>query len=544
MSAVANNLKVGAICKIDKENASRGTHVGQYIVCTAVYESTTDPSVLDSGTYEVYDTEEHATDRAAQTHNDRALLDAASAITISGKQSTHAAIKKSELHHFTSLWKGLMVGTTPPPPTDPIHGKRVKTILYLKDSHGVSAYVSVEADCTLDATPAMSAAPQYVFKGTYDGVHFMEAINKADITAGDVEIVTGALPTMYSVGFGTAFASNTLFKLIKAATLSAAAPATSLDAHDLLEFFKALEPASKWDSMALIAPGDAADRPVVMALGSAFSKLAPRLETSAAGSRTWPPQPDRLAKEIVAHLKAAGGTAKHPLASTLQAKAAAGEWALFLKDSYMHNELVASDKHTYFSSASEFVLTGTLEKFLAKHATADSPTGTTPLQAIQALDDDLSKDDFDMLMIELGMKSNGSAGSSAGGGPPLGTIGGGVGAPSMPMMPPPLAIQANPLANPGGGMMLIKETAGDSETDQCEYTTIRADAEAVGSSQHLIDQLAAMTVIKNTQPALLPAMLEGTFAKPTSPHLTRLIQFSGNLASVLQGKWPTLPMSA
>ena len=68
MSAVANNLKVGAICKIDKENASRGTHVGQYIVCTAVSESTTDPSVLDSGTYEVYDTEEHATERAAQAH--------------------------------------------------------------------------------------------------------------------------------------------------------------------------------------------------------------------------------------------------------------------------------------------------------------------------------------------------------------------------------------------------------------------------------------------------------------------------------------------
>ena len=145
-AATHNNLKVGSVCKIDKENASRGTHVGQFMVCTAIFESPLDPSVFDKGTYEVYDTEEHASERAAQTHNERALLDAASATTIEGLQTTHASLKRSDLHHFTSKWKEL-TESTPPPPTDPLHGKRVKTMLYLPDSHGASAYVTVEADC-------------------------------------------------------------------------------------------------------------------------------------------------------------------------------------------------------------------------------------------------------------------------------------------------------------------------------------------------------------------------------------------------------------
>ena len=85
MSATThNNLKLGSITKIDKVNASRGTQVGQYMVCTAIIESPTTPTTFDSGTYEVYDTEEHASERAAQTHNDHALLDASSAITIEG----------------------------------------------------------------------------------------------------------------------------------------------------------------------------------------------------------------------------------------------------------------------------------------------------------------------------------------------------------------------------------------------------------------------------------------------------------------------------
>ena len=543
MSATTHNkLKLGSITKIDKVNASRGTQVGQYMVCTAVFESPTNPATLDSGTYEVYDTEEHASERAAQTHNDHALLDASSAITIEGLLSTHAAVKRSDLHHFTSKWKEL-TESTPPPPTDPIHGKRVKTMLYLPDKHGVSAFVTVEADCTLETSLTPNA---YSFKGTFDGVPFDVSIDKSGLSPADVEVVTAPLHVTYSLGFDSAFASNLIFKLVKVATLSAATSANSLDAHDLLTFFQAYEPASKWDSMSLTAPGHAADRSVVMALASAFSKLAPRLETPSACARTWPPQPDRLAKEIVGHLKASGGVAKHPLASALMAKAATGEWDSFLQESYVHNELVAPSKHSYFASASDYVLTGTLDKYLAKYAALGCPSGTTPLQAIQALDDDLSKDDLDMWMIDLGSKTAPSAppglsgGGGGGGAPPMPMLGGG-GMPSvMPPGWPPLAINANPLANPGGGMLLVKETAGDSESDQCEYTTIRADAEAVGGSQHLIDSLAAMTVIKNTQPALLPAMLEGTPAKPTSPHLTRLIQFNGNLAAVLQGKWPNL----
>ena len=48
-TTTSENLKAGAVARLDKENASRGTHVDQYMICVSAKSSTGDSSKLDVG---------------------------------------------------------------------------------------------------------------------------------------------------------------------------------------------------------------------------------------------------------------------------------------------------------------------------------------------------------------------------------------------------------------------------------------------------------------------------------------------------------------
>ena len=82
----------------------------QYMICVNAKSSTGDSSKLDVGDFEVYDTEEHANERAAQSHNEHALVRREDAIAISGYQLSFTDVARGTLHNFLSGWKALTNG--------------------------------------------------------------------------------------------------------------------------------------------------------------------------------------------------------------------------------------------------------------------------------------------------------------------------------------------------------------------------------------------------------------------------------------------------
>ena len=119
------------VVRLDKSNATRNTNDGQYAICINAR------SLVDaSGTIEVCDMEVWPDEAAASARVSElkkvAQLTAGGAAppadheapdgTVSGRAlPLFSAVKRSELHHFTSLWKGF---TRPEPLTDLLIGTK------------------------------------------------------------------------------------------------------------------------------------------------------------------------------------------------------------------------------------------------------------------------------------------------------------------------------------------------------------------------------------------------------------------------------------
>jgi len=241
---------------------------------------------------------------------------------------------------------------------------------------------------------------------------------------------------------------------------------------------------------------------------------------------------------------------KHPLVSVLKAKAAdAAAWSAFLDKSYLVS--APSSAHVTLVSASEYVLSGVLERFLKKYADKCKP-GADPIPVMDALvSAGASKDDFDLAMFDVAAEievaasavSIAAVGSGGGAGAGSSAVGGGPLGGTVPSGWPPNPLLSNPLADPGNAIMMFKDTSKDAVDvqEERELTTLRADAQIVGTSQVLIDLLASMTVLKNNdQPVLLEALVDECKKKPNGASLLRLVQYQGNLGPALNGKYSNL----
>ena len=112
---------------LDKQNASRGTAVGNVLLCYQNRKQASTDSVTTIGDFELWNTVGQVNARVEELK----AADAAGGGVVgvpspTGKEGFIKSIdniKRSDLHHFTANWEELLAAATPPPPSNPLVGK-------------------------------------------------------------------------------------------------------------------------------------------------------------------------------------------------------------------------------------------------------------------------------------------------------------------------------------------------------------------------------------------------------------------------------------
>ena len=112
---------------IDKGNASRGTAVGNVLLCVQARKQAPNDTVNTIGDFEVWDTADQVKARVEDITAAEAAGGGATSIpSPTGKEGyikTIDNMKRSDLHHLTSNWEGLLAPAAPLPPPNPLVGK-------------------------------------------------------------------------------------------------------------------------------------------------------------------------------------------------------------------------------------------------------------------------------------------------------------------------------------------------------------------------------------------------------------------------------------
>ena len=112
---------------LDKDNASRGTAVGNVLLCYQNRKQASTDNVTTIGDFELWDTVDQVKARVEELKTaDAAGGGAVGVPSPTGKEGFIKSVdnvKRSDLHHFTANWDELLAAAAPPPPSNPLVGK-------------------------------------------------------------------------------------------------------------------------------------------------------------------------------------------------------------------------------------------------------------------------------------------------------------------------------------------------------------------------------------------------------------------------------------
>ena len=116
---------------IDKTNGSRGTKVGTVLLCIQNRKQSPNDSVTTVGDFEVWDTADQVKARVEEIKSAEAagggVLGVPSPTGKEGFVKSIDNLKRSELHHLTANWEGLLAAAASLLSPNPLVGKSLST---------------------------------------------------------------------------------------------------------------------------------------------------------------------------------------------------------------------------------------------------------------------------------------------------------------------------------------------------------------------------------------------------------------------------------
>ena len=381
--------KLHAVAEVDKDNASRGTTAGQYVVVVGIHGPARQPPPA-SGEWELdlefYDDEQHASARATELKDvanggtQTANFAPPGSINIPDLQKYFANVKRSNLHHFTSKWRDLCEQQTQSNATPEV-GKTCRGYVPFQ---GLSGSIKMfHGDITVQGQ-CPSNANNFIISFSAEGSSHQKSIEKEVVR--DFLRAAGVPPTGNAITpppkINWPAANHRLDKTDNIWIILSSLPnSATVCADGTLEASEVLQVMSKVNPTLFGAihfsnpPNQTADDNICDALAHGLSNIKASMEAPAAKTQTWPSSPVSLGDAIKKFLNApVPPPPSYPLAMALKAKAVdTAAFDAFLSSSYHFT--CQPSMHTFAAQQGTDFLLSELESFLAAGGTlSDSNT--------------------------------------------------------------------------------------------------------------------------------------------------------------------------
>ena len=400
-------LKLFGVAEVDKDNHTRSTKSGQWLLCVNVSddeEASAGTQTAAVGSFEVYDTKEHAVARRSALKDGTAPAAGAVGARPEGLVSDDMQnVKRHGLHNITSKWQDLCVefeegdgdADEDDEDDDPCIGKRIRMSFPFDFGSGKEMFMGEVTVKELDTF----VSDRYVveFAQGADARLFEHSVDK-DLVSDLVEIQS-ALPSGAAVVVEfPSGGGEWLLELLKALPLSKALEEYSyeVDSSELFEFSAALDPVA--------FAGQTHSRMMTDAQMELVTKILtgarPKIEVHAIKRQSFPTSSaKRLGAAMKLALSRLSGSkpSLHVLSAELKKKAESDEdWTQFLRESF---RITLPDKrHGWAATKDEYVWSGCLNAFLA------SGKEICDVNMIQSLPDSLQAGDLGLYLNEWAEK--------------------------------------------------------------------------------------------------------------------------------------------
>ena len=237
---MSSSLKEHAWVELDKDNASRGTSIGQFLLCKAVTKANVNDLDFTRCEFEVFDSKENTEARVTQliAFASGAAVVAADPSTAPGFIKEITPLKRSDLHNLVTDWKQLCGPTpAPPPPPDPTLGETFKASLPFTSG---SAFVLEVCDCVVDSVGVAPDSYNVTATKADGSTHSFELV-KSMVTS-MLSAAPPPTPDQFQVDWDVTTHCAFLFDLVKKLPESTKCGLGKVDAFDLLAIGQILAP--------------------------------------------------------------------------------------------------------------------------------------------------------------------------------------------------------------------------------------------------------------------------------------------------------------
>ena len=345
-------LKIFGLAEIDKDNAVRGTKSGQWLLCVNVSddsEANARAQTAAVGSFEVYDTKEHAMARCTELKDGTAPAAGAAPVRPVGLVLDNLQnVKRHGLHNITSKWQDLCVDFEEgeDDDNDPCIGKKIKMSFPFDFGSGKEMFVGEVTVKELDVND------RYVVKFTKDANSFEHTVDK-DLVSGLVEIQSAVDLARATTGMAVAVefpsgGGEFLLQLLKALPLSKTLDVDiEVDSSELFEFSAALDPVP-FAGQIHNTSGRTMTDPQMELVTKILTAARPKIEVQAVKSQSFPiSSAKRLGAAMKLALSRLSGNKppSHVLSAELKKKAESDEqWSEFLRESF---KITLPEKHRW-----------------------------------------------------------------------------------------------------------------------------------------------------------------------------------------------------